>query len=324
MREEHDALDNNDQHMEHETNAAEHAAHENHDAGIHLHEHQHDGITHKHVHYHPAPHEPQEPETVHGHTHTYAFELYAYADSILHRLDARTKMIAFIVFILAIVMTPMASTWRFGLFLTFIIVLYRLSRVPFIKFGLKRSLVVEPVVIIATLFLAFMPNKPHPAAYDLGFTTLAISNGGFYIFVNAIIKSWLSVLVAILLYSTTPFPKFIKGLELMRMPQILTMLFSFLYRFMWVLTDEIKRMMRARDARAFGGGRLWHVHIIGQMVGSLFIRSYERAERIYAAMAARGYDGTIKSFDTPALTVRDAAFSLFFFTALFAILIWRF
>lgn len=301
----------------------------NRDTGIHLHDHEHNGVTHRHAHYHPpaqrdsSPESSEDPGVGHRHTHAYSFEVYAYADSPIHSLDARTKALAFIVLILALVVTPLSELWRFGFFVAIITILYIISGVPLL-FGVKRSLAVIPFVVFAGLLLVFMPDRPHPSAYNLGFTRLDATHGGLYILLNALIKSWLSVLTVILMYSTTPFPKFVKGLEQLRVPGIITMLLSFLYRFAWILTDEVKRMIRARDARAFGGSRLWHVQIIGQMIGSLFIRSYERAERVYAAMLARGYDGTIKTLDMSILTWRDGAFSFFFFSALFAILIWRF
>jgi len=294
-----------------------------HDAGIHLHDHQHGSVTHKHAHYHPPELDVENLESGHQHTHTYSFEVYSYADSLVHRLDARTKTVALIALILSAVLTPASEVWRFGLFLVIIALLYLASGVPLL-FGLKRSLVVIPFVVFAGILLVFMPDKPHPGFYNLGFDRLVITHGGLYTLFNALVKSWLSVLTVILLYSTTPFPKFIKGLELLKAPKVITMLLSFLYRFMWILVDEIKTMIRARDARAFGGSRIWHLKIIGQMVGSLFIRSYERAERIYAAMSARGYDGTIKTLDLPALSWRDTAFSALFFTVISAILLWRF
>jgi cobalt/nickel transport system permease protein len=281
-------------------------------------------VVHRHVHYHPSAPDGRDPgdiEKGHQHTHTYSFEVYAYADSLIHRLDARTKTIAFIALILAVVLTPITEVWKFGLYALGIASLYIISGVPPL-FGLKRSLVVVPFVAFAGVLLIFMPDKPHPAAYNFGFTHTTIAHGGIYMFFNALVKSWLSVLTAALLYSTTPFPKFIKGLELLRMPKVITMLFSFLYRFMWVLTDEIKRMIRARDARAFGGGRVWHLQVIGQMVGSLFIRSFERAERVYAAMLARGYGGTLNTLDTPSVTLRDGLFSALFFAILLTILFW--
>ena len=293
---------------------------------VHLHSHRHGKVVHKHPHYHPPAkkHVDAGDEKQHQHTHAYSFEVYSYADSAIHRLDARTKTVSFVALILAIVLTPASEVWRFLLFMLLIGSLYTTSGVP-LSFGIKRSLIIIPFVAFAGLLLIFMPDKPHPSMYEFGFASFPIKHGGIFILFNALIKSWLSILTVVLLYSTTPFPKFIKGLEMLRFPRPITMLFAFMYRFMWVLTDEIKTMIRARDARAFGMKRnLQHMRVIGQMIGSLFIRSYERAERIYIAMQSRGYSGTVNTLDTSVLTRQDVIFILLFFGLLIAILTWRF
>jgi cobalt/nickel transport system permease protein len=221
------------------------------------------------------------------------------------------------------VMTPISDVWRFVLFALLLFGFYILSGVP-IWFGIKRSAIAIPFVLFAGILLVFSPDRPHPPFYNLVFTRIPIEHGGLYILINAMVKSCLSVLTVILLHSTTPFPKLIQGLEALRTPNVITSLLSFLYRFMSVITDEVKTMLRARDARAFGGSRLWHLQIIGQMIGSLFIRTYERAERIYSAMVSRGYDGTLRTLEVSTVTYYDAIFAFVLFSTLLIISIWRF
>jgi cobalt/nickel transport system permease protein len=221
------------------------------------------------------------------------------------------------------VLTPISDVWRFILFVSLLLGLYILSRVP-LWFGIKRSVIAIPFVLFAGILLVFSPDKPHPSFYNLGFAHIPVEHGGLYILINAMVKSCLSVLTVVLLHSTTPFPKLIQGLEALRTPNVITSLLSFLYRFMSVIMDEVKTMLRARDARAFGGSRLWHLQIIGQMIGSLFIRTYERAERIYSAMVSRGYDGTLRTLEVSAITYHDAIFAFALFSALLMISIWRF
>jgi cobalt/nickel transport system permease protein len=112
---------------------------------------------------------------------------------------------------------------------------------------------------------------------------------------NVTIKSTVSVLAIILLSSTTPFPEMLKGMERLRVPHLLTTLLSFMYRYIFVLMDELQRMRRARDSRGWRGKWLWQVKVIGHMIAALFLRSYERGERVYAAMLARGYDGGVRT-----------------------------
>jgi cobalt/nickel transport system permease protein len=112
-------------------------------------------------------------------------------------------------------------------------------------------------------------------------------------------KAWLSILFLILLTSTTTFSNILKALEHLKMPRVLVMIMSFMYRYIFVLTDEVMRMKQARDSRNFGEGgrRLWQIRTVGNMIGTLFIRSYERGERVYAAMVARGFDGHSRTMD---------------------------
>jgi cobalt/nickel transport system permease protein len=116
------------------------------------------------------------------------------------------------------------------------------------------------------------------------------------------VKSWLSVQAALLLAYTTPFADLVDALRALRVPAIIVSIISFMYRYLAVLTDEAGRMKRARHARSAaapqgrsGGSLVWRAKVTGAMVGSLFIRAYERSERIYAAMLARGFSGTFQA-----------------------------
>jgi cobalt/nickel transport system permease protein len=106
--------------------------------------------------------------------------------------------------------------------------------------------------------------------------------------------------MAILLVAVTEFPKIIHALTHLHIPAILTVIISFLYRYLFVLTDEVMRMIRARQARSAaasgirsGGSVAWRAKIAGNMAGQLFLRSYERSDRIYNAMLSRGYKGEL-------------------------------
>jgi len=88
----------------------------------------------------------------------------------------------------------------------------------------------------------------------------------------------------------------------LRIPAILTTIIAFLYRYLFVLTDEVLRLLRARDSRSAAipgqkSGRtvFWRAQIAGHMAGQLFLRSYERSDRIYNAMLARGYNGQMRT-----------------------------
>jgi cobalt/nickel transport system permease protein len=125
------------------------------------------------------------------------------------------------------------------------------------------------------------------------------------------LKSWVSVQAALLLSFTTPFPDLVEALRRLRVPRLLVAIIGFMYRYLAVLSGEAGRLNRARLSRSAvvagrGGGSLrWRAGVVGGMAGSLFIRSYERSERVYAAMQARGFDGEFRSMGGRTLTATD-------------------
>ena len=114
------------------------------------------------------------------------------------------------------------------------------------------------------------------------------------------LKSWVSVQAATLLVFTTPFHDLLEGLARLKLPVLMVAIISLMYRYLAVLTGEANRMMRARASRAAvlpgarRPGAVWQARVVGNMVGALFIRSYERSERVYLAMQSRGYSGHVR------------------------------
>jgi cobalt/nickel transport system permease protein len=102
-------------------------------------------------------------------------------------------------------------------------------------------------------------------------------------------KSTLSLLTMVLLANTTPFAAILRVLKACRLPSLLITTLALLYRYLFVLADEAQRMQRARLARSFVPKRVAIWHLLGTVIGQLFVRSTERAERIYAAMCSRGW-----------------------------------
>ncbi len=144
-------------------------------------------------------------------------------------------------------------------------------------------------------------------SFALGPVTLTISGEGLRMFSTIALKSWISVQAALLLAFTTPFHDLVDGLRQLRLPRIMVAIISFMYRYLSVLAGEATRMSRARASRSAdpdgrGGGSLrWRAKVTGSMVGSLFLRSYERSERVYAAMQARGFEGEFRHLHSRAL-----------------------
>jgi len=233
---------------------------------------------------------------------------YSGLDSVIHRLDPRTKIITFITFVIFIVLTPPGYFLQFLLYFAVIVALILLSKIPLL-FVLKRVLAVIPFVIVIGIFIPFIKEGEIAAAYSLGNIKLNVTYPGLIIFWNICAKAFLSIMCLTLLTSVTPFPYFLKGLERLRVPGIFIMVLSFMYRYLFVSIDELMRMKQAKDSRTIKPKRFFEIKTLANMLGSLFVRSYERGERVYFAMCSRGFNGKIKTLDSFCLGYKDAIFS---------------
>ena len=131
-----------------------------------------------------------------------------------------------------------------------------------------------------------------------------------------LLRSWVAVGVAALLVSTTSVVEVLRALRWFRIPALLVATVFFAYRYFYVIGEEAQRMLRARDARSaeipgFRPGRTirWRASVAGHMVGSLFVRSLERSERVFAAMQARGYQGEHRFLDSSRFPAGQAAWA---------------
>ncbi|MBA7603783.1 Energy-coupling factor transporter transmembrane protein EcfT [subsurface metagenome] len=234
---------------------------------------------------------------------------YSEGGSLIHRLDPRTKLITTLFFILVVVLTPVSRWQAFALYFVLVATLIIISRVP-VLYVLRRSLVIIPFVVLIAIFIPFFKGGEVAGSYNIWIWEVTVTYSGLQVFLNILAKAWLSILSLILLTATTRFSHLLKGLEQLRLPRVMVMILSFMYRYIFVLVDEVMRMRQARDSRNLGGGRLRQLRTVGNMIGTLFIRSYERGERVYAAMMARGFDGQTRTLEKPSFSQRDAFFAL--------------
>ena len=232
--------------------------------------------------------------------HSDAFDRYHHGHSPLHSLDPRIKVILTVAFILSNALLPDGAWIAFALAWSMVLFANIISRLG-IGFTFKRSFIALPFALAAITVLFTIPGKPVTSFHFL-MSNLTITDAGLLRFISIVVRSWLSVQMAILLVAVTEFPKIIHALTHLHVPAILTVIISFLYRYLFVLTDEVMRMMRARQARSAalatvgirsGGNLAWRAKIAGNMAGQLFLRSYERSDRIYNAMLSRGYKGEL-------------------------------
>jgi cobalt/nickel transport system permease protein len=236
---------------------------------------------------------------------------YSDGDSFIHRLDPRTKLITSLLFILAVALTPPGQWYALALYFLLMAGLILVSRVP-VLYVLRRSLVIMPFVLLIAIFIPFFRGGEVAGSYNLWLWQISVTYNGLQVLGNILAKAWLSILSLILLTSTTKISSLLRGLEQLRVPRVMVMILSVMYRYIFVLVDEVMRMKQARDSRNFGGRRLWRIRTIGNMIGTLFIRSYERGERVYAAMLARGFDGSARALDRPSFRSADACFGIGF------------
>jgi cobalt/nickel transport system permease protein len=229
---------------------------------------------------------------------TAAFDRYLQGESLIHRLDPRVKVVIAILYIVSNLLLPDGAWWAFLGAGGFLLLAARLARLP-AGYLLRRSFLALPFALAAVTVLFSQPGQLLWSV-PLWRWTVTITDAGLLRFASILARSWLSVQMAILLTATTAFPDLMHGLRHLRMPAVLIAITGFMYRYLFVLADEAARLLRARAARSAapsegqpGGTIFWRAQVAGSIVGQLFLRSYERNDRVYNAMLARGYQGQL-------------------------------
>jgi cobalt/nickel transport system permease protein len=190
-------------------------------------------------------------------------------DSPVHRLSAALKLGLALVIIVVTVLAPVQwRAWFIGVAVLLVLTAW-LSQLPLL-FLFRRLLVLSPFVLGVVLVNAFQ-------------------SAGCANWLVVAVKSVLCLLTVILVSNTTPFSQILRVLKSIRVPALLITTLALMHRYLFVLMDESERMRRARASRTFTRGRRFHWNTLATVVGQLFIRASERAERIYDAMCARGW-----------------------------------
>jgi cobalt/nickel transport system permease protein len=248
--------------------------------------------------------------------HIHALDAYRSEESLVHRLDARVKLILAVLFIVATALTPDGAWLAYGLLAGLLLGVVVGSRLG-VGFVLRRSLVALPFALAAVTAAFSTPGQALLTVHVFG-GEVTVTDVGLVRFVGILLKSWLSVQMAVVLTASTPFPALLRAMRSLRVPKVLVAITGFAYRYIFVISDEALRMMRARAARSGarsgkgGGSAFWRARVTGGMAGSLFLRSIERSERIYDAMVARGYDGEVRVLRSPTLGLGDIFVALLF------------
>ena len=228
----------------------------------------------------------------------------SYSSTMIHRIDPRAKLIVTVVFIMAVVSVPKYALTGLVPFFFFPILMVYLAELP-VGFLLKKLLIVSPFALFIGIFNPFLDRE---IITQIGSINIA---GGWISFVSVLLRFILTVSAALILIATTSFPGVCSALDRLKVPKIFVIQLMFLYRFIFVLTEEALRMFRARSIRSFDKGSP-DVKQFVQMMGLLFLRTLERAERIYLAMRSRGFDSEIRTLKKLSFTLGDALFVLLF------------
>lgn len=215
-----------------------------------------------------------------GHGHHLHFHGY----SPIHRLPAHTKLVALVAYVVVVVATPRDLPWVFAVHAVLLGVAVAVSQVP--ARYLARRMVVEVPFVVFALLLPFVATGPR---VQVG--PLSLSQHGLAGAAALLVKGTLGVLASLLLAATTEPRDVVAGLERLRMPHQLVQIMGFMIRYLEVVTGELARMRVARESRGFRARSVRSWPALASTVGALFIRSYERGERVHLAMLSRGYTG---------------------------------
>jgi len=213
-------------------------------------------------------------------------ETLARRQSIIHRIDPRAKLITTLTYIVTVM-----SFGRYDLsgvipFLLYPILIVIVGNLP-LMYLIKRMGIVLPFILFIGIF-----NPILDQSIGAKFGTFTIS-GGWISFFSIVIRAVLTIFAALTLIATTGFHEICIALERIGVPNLFAAQLLFVYRYLFVLIDEASRMVRARALRSFSrkgeGLKIW-----SSPIGSLTLRTIDRARRIHLAMTSRGFDGEIR------------------------------
>ena len=187
----------------------------------------------------------------------------------MHRLPAGVKLLAAVGCVFLVVLLPRSAWWAYAAIAAGLIAVSLAARAD-LRGMLIRLLLLEPFVLGIALLALLKP-------------------GGVPLFLSMLTKSTLCLATMILLTATTRFSDLLAVLWRIRVPALLVTTLALMHRYLFVLVEEMERMQRARRSRTFVAGRTSAWRNSAQVAGQLFVRTSERAERVYLAMCARGW-----------------------------------
>ena len=224
----------------------------------------------------------------------------SYRDTFVHHLDSRAKVIATMLFLFTVISFPKYEVVALAPFFLFPVLMMTIGEIP-VRFIIKKMIVVSPFAIFIGIFNPILDTRT--AAVIFGVSLSA----GWVSLLSILLKFTLTISAALLLIATTSFPGVCHALRRLGFPSLFISQLLFLYRYIFVLMEEAMRIIRARDMRSFGS-RGTGMKVFVRLIGILFLRTVNRAERIYYAMLSRGFQGDIPSLKRSRIAFSDLAF----------------
>lgn len=217
-----------------------------------------------------------------GHGH----RLHFHGHSPVHRAPAHLKLVALLGFTLLVVATPRDWYPAFAVHLVVLLGVIAVSRVPYGY--LFRRMVIEVPFLVFALLVPFVAHGPQVEVLGVG-----VSEPGLLAAFALVVKGSLGVLASLTLAATTEPDELLRGLQRLRMPALIVSIMGFMVRYLDVVTGDLARMTTAMRSRGCDPRSPRHWPTLARSLGALFIRSYERGERVHLAMLSRGYDGAL-------------------------------
>ena len=217
-----------------------------------------------------------------GHGH----RLHVHGHSPVHRAPAHLKLLALLGFVLLVVATPREWFAAYAAYLLVLLGVVRLARVPY-GFLAKRMVVEVPFVVFAVL-MPFVATGPRTEVLGV-----ALSEPGLLAAWGLLAKGTLGVLASLTMAATTEPTDVLAGLQRLRVPELVVQIMALMIRYLDVVTAELGRMLVAMRSRGCDPRSPRHWPALARSLGALFVRSYERGERVHLAMLSRGYTGRL-------------------------------
>ena len=247
--------------------------------------------------------------------HHIHIDQFAGGSSPVHRMDPRAKFLTVLAFIFMVIMTPEGYFLSFFLYFSAVWSVVLLSKVPPL-YIVKRSLTILPFAWAISMFVPFITPGPVLREFTFGDSFhVTVTVTGMIRFATLGMRSFLSFLAVFTLVSTTRFGDLMWSAGQLGLPSKLVVVLTFMYRYLFILIDETSHMLLARTLRGGRKRRIQHLYAAGGIVGSLWVRSFEHADRLYFAMLLRGHTGHPVALTEKHLGTRDIVFSAVFIAA---------